>query len=154
MKSADEKLLEIISVLDKATGDTDANVETDEEYRDEYPVHWAMQKLCELRESLRREEMTESDYTRPPAPETDTEAKVAADWYTWGFQRGMLALRREAPPDSGAEARLREALATVEDLIRRDPACFNLSDELQSVRSAIRHTLSAAGDEAKESEKG
>jgi hypothetical protein len=38
---------------------------------------------------------------------------------------------------------LREALTKVEELIRRDPACFNLSDELQSVRSAIRATLSA-----------
>lgn len=34
-----------------------------------------------------------------------------------------------------------EALETVEDLIRRDPACFNLSDELQSVRSALRAAL-------------
>ena len=36
---------------------------------------------------------------------------------------------------------LRGALAKVEELIRRDPACFNLSDELQSVRAAIRAAL-------------
>lgn len=49
-----EVLETIISALDRATGDTDAPyAETDEDYRDQYPVHWAMQKLNALLQSLR-----------------------------------------------------------------------------------------------------
>lgn len=43
-----------------------------------------------------------------------------------------------------------EALEIVENLIRRDPACFNLSDELQSVRAVLRSIAASLEGDAVE----
>lgn len=74
----------VLTALDKATGDTDPNIDpdmTDDEVRDEYPEIWAMQKLSALLDATNLKEYERKGWVFVPVDPTDEMLHASAiEW--------------------------------------------------------------------------